>query len=116
MTCPTQDFRLHADPLIATKGLRGGIDAVLGGEDSVADHIGARECTRWPWDDRRWASAEELDFDRDREVLILAHGLRRLAVDHDAAVAEGPGGSAFRLFADEAVFDGDDVVRELRAL
>src|SRR5262245_64709318 len=61
-------------------------------------------------------TAEQLDLDGDREVLVLAHALRRLAMDHYPAVARGPVGSFFRLFSDKAVFDGDDVVRELIAV
>ena len=49
---------------------------------------------------------------RDGKVLVLAHRLGRLAVDHHAAVADGPAGAASALVADEAVLDAEDVVRE----
>ena len=41
-----------------------------------------------------------------------AHGFGVLAVDHGAAVAEGPAGAAGALVADEAVLDAEPVVRE----
>ena len=40
------------------------------------------------------------------ELLVLAHGLRRLAVDHDSAVPQRPVGAARRLLPDEPVLDG----------
>src|SRR5262249_16605395 len=60
--------------------------------------------------------AEQLNLDGDREVLVLAHALRGLTMDHDPAVACGPTGAFFRLLADETVFNGDDVMRELLAI
>ena len=60
------------------------------------------------------AAAEQLHLDRDREVLVPLHRLDRLAVDHDAAVAEGPVRAVLRLLAHEAVLDREHVVREGR--
>ncbi len=39
-------------------------------------------------------TAEQLDLYGDGEVLILGHGLWRLTVDHDSAVARGPARTA----------------------
>jgi len=50
-------------------------------------------------------AAEELDLDRDREVLVLRHRLGPLTVDHHAAVPEGPLGRALHLLAGEAVLE-----------
>ena len=59
-------------------------------------------------------AAEELDLDRDGEVLVLPHALGRLPVDHDAAVPERPARPAGALLADEPVLDPQPVVRERR--
>ena len=58
-------------------------------------------------------TAEQLDLYGDGEVLILGHGLWRLTVHHDSAVARSPVGTARGLFPDEAVLGGDEVMREL---
>src|SRR5262245_36811329 len=57
-------------------------------------------------------TAKQLHFDGDREILVLSHAASRLGVDHDAAVAECPVGTATNLLADKPVFDGDYVVAE----
>src|SRR5690606_4901186 len=47
--------------------------------------------------------------------LMEGHRLGRLRVEHDSVVADGPteiGTGAPDLLADEAIFDGDDVMRE----
>ena len=60
----------------------------------------------------RAVAAQELHFDRDGKVLVFAHRVGRLAVDHDAAVAQWPSRAALGLLADEAVLDAEHVVRE----
>src|SRR5690554_1467851 len=60
-------------------------------------------------------SPQQLNLDRDRESLMEGHRLGRLRVEHDSVVADGPteiGTGAPDLLADEAIFDGDDVMRE----
>lgn len=57
-------------------------------------------------------ASQELYFDRYREVLVDAHALRCLAMEHDPAVSPGPAGSFFCLFAHETVFQPDPVVSE----
>src|SRR5262249_31475136 len=54
--------------------------------------------------------AEELELNRDRELLILAHALRRLAVEHEATVAQGPAWRPLGLLAEEAVLQPQVVV------
>src|SRR6185503_6840783 len=59
--------------------------------------------------------AEQLHLERHRKVLVESHTLGRLRGDHDSVVPDGPGiprAGAGHLFADEPVFDRDDVVRE----
>lgn len=108
----TVDDDFGADPLVAVEGGGGGDEAVGGEEFAVAFDVGsggaevagrARSLTE---------AAEELDFDGDGEILVFLHGGGGLAVDHDAAVAGGPAGAFDGLVGDEAVFDGDDVIRE----
>ena len=55
-------------------------------------------------------AAEELHLDRRQEILVLEHRLRRLAVDHDAAIAPGPVRAALKLLADKAVLDAQLVI------
>src|SRR5262245_5019854 len=57
-------------------------------------------------------AAQKLDLDRDRKILVLGHRLRRLAVEHHAAVARGPAFAARTLVAYKPIFDADSVVRE----
>jgi len=39
-------------------------------------------------------AAKQLDLDGHGETLIFGHGFRRLTVEHDAAIANGPPGPA----------------------
>jgi hypothetical protein len=48
------------------------------------------------------------------EVLVLAHGLRVLRVQHDPGVLGRPAGAALHLIPGEAVFEADAVVGILR--
>src|SRR5262247_4935823 len=89
----------------------------MGGEELAVHHDVRARSAEVGGRARAFAQpAEQLDLNGDREVLVLAHALRRRAMNHDPAVARGPMGSFFRLFADKAVFDGYDVVRELIAV
>src|SRR3954451_337438 len=63
----------------------------------------------------RRAGAEQLRLNGDREVLILAHCLRRLTVQHHTVVPQRPSWTALYLLADEAIVHRDDVMRELLA-
>src|SRR5439155_12816171 len=56
--------------------------------------------------------AEELDLDGDREVLILQHRARLLAVQHQTVVAHRPRWTAGHLLTDEAVLGDEAIVRE----
>ena len=76
------DLDLDRDPLVAVVGLRLRVVAVLG--DQLASHHDVRAGRA---DVRRRSlvlavATEELDLDRDGEVLVLSHALGRLAVDH----------------------------------
>src|SRR5262249_45589567 len=57
-------------------------------------------------------SAEILHLDRNGKILVLAHRLGRLAMDHRPAVALGPGGPAGTLLANEPILDSQSIVRE----
>ena len=57
-------------------------------------------------------AAEQLDFNRCRELLVLVHLLRGFAVNHDAAVAYRPAGSARRLISNKTVFHAKIVARK----
>jgi len=104
---------LDPHPLVAAIGLGSGVEAVR------FDHLPISEDFRARGADVRGgaltggSTAQELGFDGDWEVLVLGHGVRSLAVEHDAVVAKGPTGSALDLLADEAVLRGDDVMGEL---
>src|SRR5262249_25607750 len=78
---------------------------MLGDQLVLHDDVGARRADVAGRTIAPAAAAQELDFDRDREVLVLPHGLRRLAVDHGAAVAKGPARTARTLFPDETIFE-----------
>src|SRR4051812_804025 len=110
---------LHAHPLTAVVGLGRRVDAVARDEGIAEVDIGARRT-----EVRRRARlavtepAEELHLERDGEVLVQPHALRRLAVRHDAVVALRPGEArtgAGHLIADEAILRRDEIVLE-RAL
>src|SRR4051794_17791915 len=58
------------------------------------------------------SATEQLGFDGDGKVLIFSHCLRRLAVEHDAVIAEGPVRTALRLLTHETIFSRDDVMGE----
>src|SRR5690606_9829998 len=60
--------------------------------------------------------AEELELDRDREILISRHRLGRLRVQHRAAVPVGPLLDVRSRLADEAILDPQTVVRERRSI
>ena len=109
------DLDLRAHPLVAVERLGRRVDAVPRVELAVEDHVRPRRAEVG----RRAgaavaAAAQELRLDADGKVLFLLHRRQRLPVEHHAAVAEGPGRPALRLFAHEAVFDRDHVVREGR--
>lgn len=57
-------------------------------------------------------AAEELDLDRDRELLIDGHGLWLLPMEHDPVISPCPSRPPLDLFADKAVFDAEAVVAE----
>ena len=105
-----EDF--GTDPLVAVEGGGGGVEAVRSEELAVALDVGAGGAEIGGGAGAFAEAAEELDFDGDGEILVEAHGLYGLAVDHDAAVPSGPGGAAGGLGTEEAVFDGDAVVGE----
>jgi len=106
---PTVDLDFHRHPLVAVKGLRGRVHAVP--RDERAVHLDVRAGRAEVGGGARLVAvaAEELDLDRHREGLVLAHRPRILGVDHHAAVALGPAGSALDLLADEAVLDAEPV-------
>ena len=56
--------------------------------------------------------SQELDFNRNRKILVFGHGLRGLTMDHDTAVAESPTRAVRHLFAHKTVFDAQPVIRE----
>src|SRR5262249_37662881 len=55
----------------------------------------------------------QLHLDRNRKILVFRHRLRRLAVEHQAVVAQGPCRSAFRLLPHKPVLSRKNVMREL---
>ena len=60
-------------------------------------------------------AAKQLDFERDGEVLIESHALRRLSMDHDSVVSIRPAErwtGAHHLTADESVLGRHEIVRE----
>ena len=111
----TKHHRFHTHPLITVVRDGVGIDAMRGDELVVHDHIGAR-CAQVAVGARAVAqSAQQLHFQRDREILRESHAGRRLRMHHDAVVANGPAiatAGAGHLCAHEAVLHRHDVVRE----
>ena len=57
-------------------------------------------------------AAEELYLERNREILVGWHRFWILRVNHHTAVAQRPYRCVRRLFANEAVFDPQPVMRE----
>src|SRR5690606_23936253 len=104
-----QHFYPH--PLIATKSFGMGADAmVLDYFPSLNELRSGRAKIRR----RSLAIAhtpQQLHFHGNRKFLILAHGCRILAVDHDAAVAKSPARSSFDLLAGKAIFRRQQGVR-----
>src|SRR5262249_5788155 len=93
--------------------LRLRFDAVIQDELVLDDDVGARRADAEGRALLLAVAAEELGLDRHGELLVFAHRLRRLAVEHESAVAPGPARAALALFAEEAVLHPRDVVREL---
>ena len=89
------DQHLDAHPLVAVVGLRRRVRAVRGAQLAVHDDVRARRAEVGGRARLAVAEpAEQLHLDRDRKVLILQHRLRRAALQHQAVVADRPGGSA----------------------
>ena len=55
-------------------------------------------------------ATEHLHFNRDRELLVDGHRFRRLAVRHDATVADRPAGSPWALLTHESIDHAEAVV------
>jgi hypothetical protein len=107
--------RFDAHPLIAVVRLRGRVRAVPRDQGVAEVHGGARRAQVAGWTRSPAQSTEQLYFERDGKVLVQPHALGRLAVNHDAVVAERPrkrGSRTRHLVADETVFDRDEIIRE----
>ena len=93
-------------PLIAGIGFRAGVQAVRREHLAIDHNVGARsaEVVGGPIAPATEA-AQELRLDRIRKLLVQGHGLRRLSMQHDAAVSLGPTCASGHLVADEAVLD-----------
>src|SRR3712207_3472783 len=72
------------------------------------------QVSRGAW--RHPQSAQQLHLDRDGEVLLFTHTLRRLGMNHNPAVASGPSRPARCLLSHEPILHADDVMRELLAV
>src|SRR5512135_2113756 len=59
-------------------------------------------------------AAQQLHLNRHREILFLPHGFRRLAMNHDSAVPQGPTSSVRQLLADKSILHAQHVVRKRR--
>src|SRR5687767_5112765 len=57
-------------------------------------------------------STQHLNLDANREILILAHALRRLAVHHHAAVARRPSRPIGQLLPGEPILATKNVIGE----
>jgi len=106
-----QDLQL--DPHVAVVGLGLGVDHVPPDELPVHHDVRPRRAEIARRTLARALAAQELHLDGRRELLILAHALGRLAVNHQAVVPERPPGTARDLLAHEPVLHAKPVVRKL---
>src|SRR5688572_12556161 len=92
------------------KGLGGGIGAML--SDELAAHLDVCSgradvsCVTLVLA----VSAKHLHFDAHREILLFAHAFRRLAVDHNAAVANCPSRPIGQLLPGEPILAAKNVI------
>ena len=106
------DLDLEGDPLVAVIGLGFGRDTVIGHQLAIHDNVGARTAHIAGRPFGLAVASQQLRLNAYREVLVLAHGLRGLAVQHHAAVAKGPSGSSGGLLAHKPVFQAEPIVRK----
>ncbi len=104
------DFDFYGDPFVAVDGGTAGFDDVGFGGFALPVELGAGGADVQGAALAFAEAAEELDFDRVGEFLILLDRFRILAVEHEPVVPLGPAGAAFDLLADEAVGGADLVV------
>src|SRR5690606_1550095 len=99
-----QHYKFRRHPDVSMVGFGRGIDAMGGKELPVHHYIcaggtevaGASLITA--------IAAQQLSFYGDRKVLVFGHAFGSLAMQHGAAVAEGPSFPARRLLAHKTVF------------
>merc|ERR1711965_1046081 len=79
---------------------------------AVHFHVGSRGAEIRGRANAAARSSEQLNLDRDRELLVLSHGGRVLPVDHDAAVAIRPARTSRALVAREAIDHSNSIAVE----
>ena len=108
----TVHFEFERDPLVAVVGFGIRFRAV-GHEDLVfVVDVGAGGAEVGSCAVFFSVAAEHLRFDRDGEFLVLRHRSRVLPVQHHAAVADRPTGTAGALFIDESILDPQTIMRK----
>lgn len=105
---PNLDFNLH--PLIGRDGGGGGLHDVLGDELSIHFQISAGGANVAGGALAFAFVGEELKLKADGKALVESHALRRLRVNHDAAVEVHVTGSVFHHLSGKLVFHAENVV------
>jgi len=103
-------FDFDFDPLVRGEGGGGGLDDVLGDELAVHFEVGAGGADVAGGTFSFSFVGEELELKADGEALVVGHGLRGLGVDHDAGVEVHVVGGVGHHFADESIFESEEVV------
>ncbi len=114
LRAPDLDF--HAHPPIPAIGLRRRVRAVAGHHRAFHEDFRAGRADVGRRSRAALPAAEQLGLDGNGKILILAHRLRRLTVQHQPVVAQRPRRRARYLLTDEPVLGRHDVVGELPAV